>query len=86
MRKLRAAIFGVAWSRRQPFATVGAVLCLPDGPSGCDPAFGVVWFRFRMLRRYLAYRLGRFLGFIVCWAVLLKSWPWSCSFACSECG
>ena len=42
-----------------------------DGPSGCDPAFCVVWFRFRMLRRYLAYRPGRFLGFIVYWAVLL---------------
>ena len=25
-----------------------------DGPSGCDPAFCVVWFRFRLLRRYLA--------------------------------
>ena len=29
-----------------------------DGPSGCDPAFCVVWFRFRMLRRYLAHRPG----------------------------
>ena len=29
-----------------------------DGPSGCDPAFCVVWFRFRMLRRHLAYRPG----------------------------
>ena len=29
-----------------------------DGPAGCDPAFCVVWFRFRMLRRYLAYRPG----------------------------
>ena len=25
-----------------------------DGPAGCDPAFCVVWFRFRLLRRYLA--------------------------------
>ena len=24
------------------------------GPTGCDPAFCVVWFRFRLLRRYLA--------------------------------
>ena len=29
-----------------------------DGLSGCDPAFCVVWFLFRMLRRYLAYHLG----------------------------
>ena len=58
MRKLRAAIFWVAWSRRKPFASISAVLSLLDGPSGCDPAFCVVWFRFRMLRRYLAYRPG----------------------------
>ena len=42
------------WSRRQPFASVGAVLNLLDGPTGCDPAFCVVWYRFRLLRRYLA--------------------------------
>ena len=54
LRKLRAAILRVAWSHRQSFASVGAVLSLLDGPSGCDPAFCVVWFRFRMLRRYLA--------------------------------
>ena len=41
------------WSRRQPLANVLAVLSLLDGPIGCDPAFCVVWFRFRLLRRYL---------------------------------
>ena len=56
--KLRAAFFGVALSRRQPFASIGAVRSLLDGPSVCDPAFCVVWFRFRMLWRYLAYRPG----------------------------
>ena len=54
MRKLRSAIRGVVWSRRQPLASVGAVLGLLDGPTGCDPAFCVVWYRFRLLRRYLA--------------------------------
>ena len=49
LRKLRAAFLRVAWSRRQSFASVGAVLSLLDGPSGCDPAFCVVWFRCRML-------------------------------------
>ena len=44
----------MVWSRRQPLASVGAVLSLLDGPTGCDPAFCVVWFRFRLLRRYLA--------------------------------
>ena len=58
LRKLWTAIVGVVWSRRQSLANTGAVLSLLDGPSGCDPAFCVVWFRFRMLRRYLAYRPG----------------------------
>ena len=58
LRKLRTAIFKVVWSRRQPLANGGAVLSLLDGPQGCDPAYCVVWFRFRMLRRYLAYQPG----------------------------
>ena len=40
-------------TRRQPMACVGGVLRLL-GPTGCDPAFCVVWFRFRLLRRYLS--------------------------------
>ena len=52
--KVRSSIHGVVWSRRQPLPGVGAVLGLLDGPTGCDPAFCVVWFRFRLLRRYLA--------------------------------
>ena len=51
LRKLRSSIHRVVWSRRQPLANIGAVLSLVDGPSGCDPAFCVVWFRFRLLRR-----------------------------------
>ena len=54
LRKLRSSIHKVVWSRRQPFANVGAVLSLLDRPTGCDPAFRVVWLRFRLLRRYLA--------------------------------
>ena len=54
LRKLRSAICRVVWSRRQPLANVGAVLSFLDGPTGCDLAFCVVWFRFRLLRRYLA--------------------------------
>ena len=44
----------MVWSRCQPLASVGAVLSLLDGPTGCDPAFCEIWFRFRLLRRYLA--------------------------------
>ena len=59
LRKLRSSICRVVWSRRQPMASVGAVLSLLDGP---NPAFCLVWFRFRLLRRYLAlwpYEVGR---------------------------
>ena len=58
LRELRSAIRRVVWSRCQPLASVGAVLSLLDGPTGCDPAFCVVWFRFRLLRRYLALWLA----------------------------
>ena len=44
----------MVWSRRQPMACVGAVLSLLDGPTGCDLAFCVVWFRFRLFQVYLA--------------------------------
>ena len=54
LRKLRSSICRVVWSRRQPMANVGAVLSLLDAPTGCGPAFCVVWFRFRLLRQYLA--------------------------------
>ena len=54
LRKLRFSVCRVVLSRRQPLAGVGAVLSLLDGPTGFDPAFCVVWFRFRLLRRYLA--------------------------------
>ena len=59
LRKLRSSIHRVVWSRRQPLAGVGAVLSLLDGPTGCDPAFCVVWFRFRLLRGYLALWLSQ---------------------------
>ena len=54
LRKLRSSIRWVVWSRRQPLASVGAVLSLLDGPTLCDPAFCVIWFWFWLLRRYLS--------------------------------
>ena len=33
-----------------------ALLNLLDGPWGSDPAFFIIWNRFRQLRRYLSYR------------------------------
>ena len=56
--KLRAAVLNAVWSHRQPLANAGAVWSLLDGLDGFDPGYcpGPVWFRFRMLRRYLAYK------------------------------
>ena len=73
LRKLRTATFKVVLSGRQPLANVDAVLSLLDGPPGCDPAFCVVWFRFRMLRRCFLTDLVRFLGCVGCLIALLRA-------------
>ena len=67
LRKLRSSIRRFVWSRRQLLAGVGAVFSLLDGLAVCDPSFCVVWFRFRLLRRYLALWPRRLVGFIVFW-------------------
>ena len=54
--KLRAAVIRAVWSWKQPLACSGVVLGLLDGPHGCDPSFCIVWFRFRLFRRYLSFR------------------------------
>ena len=56
LQRLRTAFVSASWSRKMLLAHVGAVLSLLDGPTGCDPGFYVLWCRFRLLRRYLAYR------------------------------
>ena len=38
-----------------PLANTPAILNLLDGPVGVDPAFHIIWYRFRMMRRYLSY-------------------------------
>ena len=52
---VRAAIVRVVYSSEMPLASTPAVLNLLYGPVGIDPAFHIVWARFRMMRRYLAY-------------------------------
>ena len=62
-----------AWSGRLTLANPGAILTPLDGPVGSDPAFNVVWCRFRMMRRFLAFcsgvldtaRIHRLLGEVV---------------------
>ena len=56
--KLRTAFVRSVWSFGLHLANPGAVLSLLDGPVGCDPGYHVVWSRFRMLRRHMAYNSG----------------------------
>ena len=51
----RAAIVRSVWSSKMPLANTPAILNLLDGSVDVDPAFHVVWSRFRMMRRFLAY-------------------------------
>ena len=51
----RAAIVRAVWSAKMPLANTPAILNLLDGPFDVDPAFHVIWSRFRMMRRFLAY-------------------------------
>ena len=52
---LRAAIVRAVWSSKMPLANAPALLSLLDGLVDVDPAFHIVWSRFCMMRRYLAY-------------------------------
>ena len=54
--KLRAAFVRACWSSKLTLAHTGTVLGMLDDPEWVDPCACVVWFRFRMLRRYLAFR------------------------------
>ena len=51
----RAAIVRAVWSSKMPLADAPALLNLLDGPVDVDPAFHIIWSRFRLMRRYLAY-------------------------------
>ena len=53
--KLRAALVRACWSSKLTLAHTSTVLGTLDGLGGVDPSACIVWFRFRMLRRYLAY-------------------------------
>ena len=45
----RAAIVRAVWSSKMPLANSPAILNLLDGPVDVDPAFHVIWSRFRMM-------------------------------------
>ena len=50
----RAANVRSVWSSKMPLANTPVVTNLLDAPIGVDPAFYLVWTRFRLVRRYLA--------------------------------
>ena len=50
MSAFRAAIDRAVWSSKMPLASAPALLNLLDGPVGVDPAFHIIWSRFRMMR------------------------------------
>ena len=83
----RAAIVRSVWSSKMPLASTPVSLCLLDGPVGFHPAFYIIWARFRIMRRYLAYCPGEeprisisshvgLKGMVpcICCSLLLLSW------------
>ena len=56
LASFRAAVSRAVWSKKLPMTNTLALLSLLDAPWGSDPAFFIIWNRFRQLRRYLAYR------------------------------
>ena len=70
---------GHVWGWSLLEGPIPAVLNLLDGPVGVDPAFHIVWSRFRMMRHFLAYcpeeefKDFQDAGFAVSWS----PWSWS---------
>ena len=56
LSSFRSAVARAVWSKKLPMTNTPALLSLLDGPWGSDPAFFIIWSRFRQLRRYLSYR------------------------------
>ena len=64
--------FRAVWSSKMPLASTPAILNLLVGPVGVDPAFHIVWTRFRMMRRYFGLIvLRKNLGSFGCWILFL---------------
>ena len=56
LHSFRSTIARGVWSKKLPTTNTPALLSLLDGSWGSDPAFFIIWSRFRQLRRYLSYR------------------------------
>ena len=57
LSSFRSAISRAVWSKKLPMTNTTALLSMLNALWGSDPAFFVIWNRFRQLRRYLSYRL-----------------------------
>ena len=83
LSSFRSAIARAVWSKKLPMTNTPALLSLLDAPWGSDPAFFIIWSRFRQLRRYLAYRpddkarIFSFIGLCRCWVP--GAWAYSSS-------
>ena len=55
IRAFGAAVVRAVWSSKMPLANAPTILNLLDGLVGVHPAFHIIWSRFRVMRRYLAY-------------------------------
>ena len=56
LSSFRSTVAWAVWSKKLPMTNTPALLSLLDGPWGSDPAFFIIWSRFRQLRRYLSHR------------------------------
>ena len=66
LRKLRSAVRRVVWSRRQPLASVGAVLGLLDGPLGGTLLFAWYGLGFVYFDAILLFGPLKSVGFVAC--------------------
>ena len=56
LSSLLSAVDRAVWSKKLSMTNTLALSSLLDAPWGSDPAFFIIWCRYRQLRRYLSYR------------------------------
>ena len=72
---------------QQPLAHGSTVLSLLDGTDGCDLGFSIVWFRFRLMRRCLAFQSELLCRIYSIVTIACEGEPgaWACTFTVGEC-